>query len=554
MGRRAMDGPGNALSQARITALILKMQLRSYWNRLFRTRGTSRLRAPLLLLLWMGFAGWVGVVYYETFRALGSLDPSQRMLEGLVLAMSAGFFVILLLGGGASATSALALSGETQYLLTIPTSRATVFRLRLLEVSLLNSTFVLAFLPSAVIALGVARSAAWVYYPLGLGLAFLFVILISNLGAWVSFAIGRILPPRRAREILSALTGLVFLVSWIGLQGLRNRMVPSGAPGTGPDRVVGLFGKDEILRSWALPSTWFAQAWWKLSSGDLLGGLAWLSAIAVISVLVHEGTARLADSLWAGGFGEAGTLRRKKLTETLPAPKIRGRFREFLTREAVLLVRDYHQLMRVIVLAVVAIAIPAVARTGGEESGAPWQALLMPLFLVAVAGVQFAALLIPLEGRAFWLIRVGPGAIRNIVLAKWLIGGMATGLVLAAAVSVAAFTSHVGPTVLWALPGCFLVAVAATAVGLLIGAYFGQFDWDHPRRALRSPAGFLMMGGALALAVGIVGPVAVVAKLVRTQGFAIFLVADLVALAEALLAALAVAPAIRRLQKLEWSA
>lgn len=541
----------------RVTLLLVWARGKSLWNSLARGRGSRKLRGPLLVLFWGFFTVWVGMMQFELFRGLVVLDSELRLLRATVFGLILGFFIILFLGGSVSATSLLALSGETQYLLSTPVPRSTVFRLRLFEAAFLNGTFVFVFLPSMVVALGAVVSAGIGYYVGGLSLCLLFVILVTDLGTWLSFAVGRALPPRRAREVLSALTGLAFLVLWLALQLLRTRVLSSAGGSVDPGALERLIRRGEALHAGLLPSSWFATSLWELLRGEAWISRAWIVGLAMMCLGLHEGTARLADSLWLRGFAEAqGRSQKARAMRVQEAgPRARTGFGRFLYRESRMLLRDYQQLMRVATLAVIAIVIPFLSGRRGEGSAGTWESLVMSLFLVSLAGVQFAALLIPLEGRAFWLVRIAPGAIRRVVLAKWVIGAGATSVVAVVANVAASLSGSTGAQALWALPACIFLPMSLSALGIIVGAHFARFDWDHPKRALRNPAGLVLTLGAIAAAGFVVLPAAAAGGWLRAGVSETLMVADAAALAEALAsAALFLTPAIRKLQKLEWAA
>ena len=104
-------------------------------------------------------------------------------------------------------------------------------------------------------------------------------------------------------------------------------------------------------------------------------------------------------------------------------------------------------------------------------------------------GGQLSSRLIPLEKLGFWWNLVTPQGIRLALLGKVMIGIIFTTALVALVGAVHLATGR-AQSVTYLL---FLVGFSWSgfAVGLPLGAYYADFNWDNPRRMLRAGGGFL---------------------------------------------------------------
>ena len=535
--------------------LLVRTRLVSLRNEWWR-KPRKRIQLLIFTGTWVWIIYWFTGVMWTAFSTLKSLPAYASALEQLPSSVFLGFLFLLVLSGATVALSAFFLSGELEYLLTTPIPRTTVFNFRLLETALLNGTYLLIFgLPTA-IALGLVFSASPLYYVLALVVLLVFLVLTTDLGVLVTLAIVRVLPPRRAREILSALLGLLFLAFWFGSSAIRERFFDPTSPHFDAARLEAVKNAGHYLSSSFLPSSWVGQILLTTARGKVSPALAPLLALLVAAFAFHWITARLADSIWARG---ATVVQRKApaagpLEQKVAETTARAGFRLLLRREWRMFSRETQQLTRIAILAGMAVLLPLLGT--GSDSGEWWTPFLLPTILGGLAASTLGTILIPVERQAFWFLKVAPGGIRKVMLAKGVLAWLVGAAVLVASNGAMAVRQTVDTTVLLVLlVGGVFLAGALASLGLGVGAFFARFDWEHPKRILKAPGSLVYMLGT-ALVVGLALGLPALSTLFLNSTTELF-VASLFAVTSAVLAVVSfpavLGLAVARLEKLEWT-
>ncbi|MEJ2290253.1 MAG: hypothetical protein P8Y05_00900 [Deinococcales bacterium] len=235
--------------------------------------------------------------------------------------------------------------------------------------------------------------------------------------------------------------------------------------------------------------------------------------LAAVSLLVLAGVARVAAMAYrAGWFRSLDTTGRRGPIGALPAarwevPLARlGPAGGVVVKDLRLLARDpsqWSQLLVLVALAGVYFISTASLATEVQRFRDVLGALnLMFLgFLMAGIGIRTAFPLVSLEGEGFWLLRTGPLRARHIVLAKFwgtlpvmtLLGG-GLGEAVAGRLGVSAPLALASP-----LAGA-CAGIAATGLGVGLGAAFPRFDATSPAEVPLSTGGLLYMALSLAYA------------------------------------------------------
>jgi len=535
--------------------LLIRTRLKSLRNEWWR-KPRKRIQLLIFAGMWAWIIYWFTRVMWTAFATLKGLPAYASALEQLPGSVFLGFLIMLVVSGATVALSAFFLSGELEYLLTTPIPRTTVFNYRLLETAFLNATYLLIFGVPTTIALGLVYAASFLYYLVAAAVLFAFLVLATDLGVLVMLGVVRVLPPRRAREILSAFLGLMFLAFWFGSDAIRARFFDPTSPHFDAARLETVKHVGRYLSASFLPSSWLGDILLNTARGATPAVLVPLILLLVAAVAVHHVTARLADSIWARG---ATVVHRKTRTEQQVGvrraePSARFGMRLLLAREWRMFSRETQQLTRIAILAGMAVLFPLLGT--GAESGAWWTPFLVSTILGGFAAATLGTTLVPIERRAFWFLKIAPGGVRKVMLAKGVLAWLVGSLVLVASNAAAAVRNGLDPSLmaLVLLGGVFL-AGALASVGLGVGAFFARFDWEHPKRVLKAPGGLIYMLGTLLIVGAAVALPALGALLAGDTSEGVL--AGLFALTSAILAAVsfpaAVGLGVARLEKLEWT-
>lgn len=416
--------------------------------------------------------------------------PSAILLAALLLLVFSSFGSLL---------SSLFLSGDMDMLLVAPVPMRAVFVVKFFGGLVTQYIILLALLGPVLVGYGQGMGYG-ALYQLCATLALLLVPLLpAGLGALLVMAVVRVLPARRARELVSVIGGL-FGISFYLLSQLSPQIAPRVA---GPESLQALLLTDFPL----LPSAWAGRALVAAGEGDgltlaVFGGLFLLSSLGVFG-----GCLVLAERLYYAGWSnlaaEGGKLRPKRerpdtggetrsrlapLSRLLPAPS-----RAILLKDLRLFRRDLRNLQSLIFPFVFAgiwtYQILSGGRRGPVADDLPaWAAQLQDLAAVGIAffvclslSSALAGTGISREGKGFWLLKLAPVAPWRILLGKFALAFLPFPVVGTLFLVVLALARGIGPVALleqWLL--LLLGGIGCAAFGMGLGAAFPRLDWEKP--------------------------------------------------------------------------
>jgi ABC-2 type transport system permease protein len=325
--------------------------------------------------------------------------------------------------------------------------------------------------------------------------AAIFLAVPTSLSAMVALLAVRILPVRRAREVMSAALALVFLAVWTGMQLLRSSLDAHGASGVG--EMVALARTNLLLMT---PAGWAAAVLSGLSRGDWTSVAVFSSLLAGSTAVMIAVSATLVDAIYARGVGKDDSASldtgKGRARQSHASSSTGSLLRAAFLRDARLMRREPTQLVQLLMLAAMMVVMTIVLKRDTEGEPLSHLEMLMPfLFVVmfsAMSTVGIAARLIPLEGKAFYLTKIAPQRPMRSLAAKLLLGWMlGTAVALFGATVVTIVFSHPLAVGLGGFAVASLVCLGSSGLGLVVGAYFADFDWESPKRMITVGGGFI---------------------------------------------------------------
>jgi ABC-2 type transport system permease protein len=481
---------------------------------LARVRGGAEGRAARALVLGLLGAGFFAAAFAISRRLLVYFKGAEdigSILAGKVLAMMLlAFSSILLLSNVVGALSTTFLARDLDQIAAAPVPRHALYGARLVETGMHANWMVLLLLLPILSAYGVVYMGGPAFVAFAVLVFAPYFVIPTALGAMLTLVLANVFPARRTRDFLSVVVVLAVAALIVMFRMARPEQLvrPEGF-----ENFMDFVAAIDAPSSPLLPSEWASDAIMAfLRGGPLTTPLLRLWGLA--ATLVTSGLL-LHHALWARGFSAAqeGTSQRSimharplvdRLFAWLPANR-----RELVLKELKVFARDttqWSQLILLFVLLVVYVANIRYLPLTGEGMTALLRQLV-PFLNLAVAGFVLASIAgrfvfpsVSLEGRALWLLRSSPLAMRDLLWAKFWVGAvplLSLAVVLVVATNllldVSAFV-HVVSTA--AITG---LVFPLTAMALAFGTFYPQYDSENAAQIPTSFGGLLFMISAIVL-------------------------------------------------------
>jgi ABC-2 type transport system permease protein len=190
--------------------LLVRVNALQAWRRLKSVRDQSRLLTSIIVLFigsYLGLSFWLfyrGLKFVAAFPGLGIL-----LTERLLYLLFAFLFALLLLSNLVISYTNLFRNRESEFLLTMPVPRETIFRWKFIESTLLASWAFLFLIAPLLAAFGLTRQVPWHFYVVTLLLIGLFIGLPGVAGCWLGMQVARYLD-RRSFQIAVVAGAAIF--------------------------------------------------------------------------------------------------------------------------------------------------------------------------------------------------------------------------------------------------------------------------------------------------------------------------------------------------------
>jgi ABC-2 type transport system permease protein len=476
--------------------------------------------ALLLFAAGICFLSWLllGFLRSPQLSKYVGLDVTPFLQAVPVLIFAALFLGILLTSFGVL-LQALYLSGDMDFLLTSPVPIRAVFVTKLLQAVLPNFGLIALFGLPVLYGLGLSEHYNILYYPLVLLSMIALTLAAAGLSALLVMLVVRVLPARRAAEILGFIGATVGLICGQLGNVYNSFSHNTNISGTQANSLFTLIMR--VNTPWS-PLNWAGQGLVALGQGRWLTGLLLVSLTLGLSSLAFLFALATAERWYYTGWaGMQGIAHKKKSPRTLqpaqsrlahpadisrvalssrvqrllPAPVRAIIWKDFLVYRRDL--RNMSQLISPLILGV--IYTLSILRTGGMAPAGQGQApnwfMDSLRFLLAYSSVgmslfvgwmfinRLSSMAFSSEGKNYWILKSSPLRTVHLLVAKFLVAylpAFASGLVFLVAIALVQKMAL----------GDFFYSILAMSMcmaginGILLG--FGvagaRFDWDDPRK------------------------------------------------------------------------
>ncbi|HSW10837.1 MAG TPA: hypothetical protein VLK32_08055 [Bacillota bacterium] len=508
------------------------------WKLRLLWRGYTRrpwLAAVLGSLGGLAALGWASLLTYGAYELFAWMaagmpgapsDLAERM-AGMTLPLLAGIYLIGLVACLFSAVGAAFLvmysSSDLARLFVAPLTVNQVFSLKLLEVMVPQSLWVLLLVLPVTIGFGAGYGASWTFYPAVLYLSTLTIFLPVAVGMLLNLLALRLIPAHRVREI-GGFIGMLFASITYAATQLGARFAGRMDPG----RLAEAIGVLRLSEAELSPAWWLARATYAAARGHAGVALGWSSLATAASLLVLVAAFGLVREAFYGGWAGSGEVWRRRRRRAVRAPAgplpRRSPVLAIALKEMRIFVRDpqnWAGSFHLIIFVVIGMILPA-AMAGGGAGG--WREGPLRLYLTmgilclvhAFLASQMGTRMLFGEGQAWVLMRSAPLAGLDIVGGKVLgasVLAIAPGILLVPATGLVMqargwdYLALAG-AVVFATPGMVALTLAAGALFSRVG--LSRYSSEQTQQVMSGwslLAGFVLplvylglLGGAAILA------------------------------------------------------
>jgi hypothetical protein len=416
----------------------------------------------------------------------------------------------MLLIGFPTVISSLFVGRDLLQLVVAPVRTRDIFVARLVTAMTAN-LLISGVLLAAVLGLGAGEGAPLIYFPLGLLLIAVQVLVVTSLQAILMTVIVRWVPARLARDVAAAvagLTGAALYLTWnLSLrQTFRSRARPD---------VSGLTSLVQRI-DW-LPTTWPGHALSAIASGSVAVALVWLLATLLLAAILVAMAELLYERTLLAGlgvFGDAPAIWRRRSTSRpspLPSP-LRGEGSPYFAiarKDWLGFRRDVRRLTRLLPALLLPVGYAAALSQPARSLSGFWSNVALVTFLSMFMASALALPSIPSERRGFQLLRMAPISMWLLLRAKVFIAFpvvVATMLVFSVAVALIS-KGGVAQLLELVILGVWLAA-GFVSISVSGGAIDPRFDANDDRRAVGLVGSLAAIGGSLGFAILSLGALA----------------------------------------------
>lgn len=430
------------------------------------------------------------------------LSPYLLAVPSVVLFIA---LLLLIFTSFASILNALYLSGDMDMLLVMPVPMRAVFIVKFFGALLSQYALLLIIGVPFLIGYGRGMDYGWLYYGTSVGVILLLPLLPGGLGAILTMAVVRVLPPQQARNIVGILGGVIGVLFYLGGQ-LSSEWIEEFVTASNLNFLL-------QLNFPLLPSAWAARALTTAGEGQLGQFIVYGSLFAAVSVGTYVGCLLLAERLyyvgWSNVAQKGGKVRRRKASTRA---KSGPRFRLLPQAAWVIFVKDWRLAFRDFVylqhlifpLALVGLWTFRLLAVDTSDVDAPpgfqfgpdiasdLGSLGLAFYLCVTISNAVAGTGINQEGKTFWILKLAPVPVFQILLGKFILAFLPYPTIGTIFLWGTAFISASAvPTTLsnWTL--LMLVGLGSVCMTLGLASYFPKPDMDNVRQPTSFRAGCL---------------------------------------------------------------
>jgi ABC-2 type transport system permease protein len=449
-------------------------------------KGGKKIGQTLLLLLAFIGLAVMFVSFSIGIYEMAKLNPETgaQFIDNLTAVFFHGMFLLLCFWGISMAILTIFFSNDLEMLITLPIRVRDIFIYKVSEATFLNVRISFLFLIPSLIILGVFYHASVAYYAIAFFVTIFMASIPGSLGIIIASFLSRKIPKARLKGAITVLGSIIGVAAWAVMNKFSGRFSSDTPNMQMPFAGMTKYASSPLLQ-W-LPSGWAYRATKNAAAGSWMLSLEYLVLLAIISIVLTYLALKLTSRYYAAGISEEVAI---------PSAAVAGirmggsPLMAHIRRDLVILWREPGVVSQSLIMLAFLLLYPFIS---GKDELASFSSLpLSPISAIfaAMFGGQISSRLIPLERLGFWQNLAMPNG-RNLTITSKMILGLVFVTVLSAIVGIVHFaTGRIeNPSAILLTIG---FAWAGLAFGFPMGIIFANFNWEHPRRMMKSGGAFL---------------------------------------------------------------
>jgi ABC-2 type transport system permease protein len=466
----------------------------------------------ILVAVFLGSFGLLDILQSpESVQLTGALSTLIEMAPQLVF--SAAFLGILLTSFGVL-LQALYLSGDMDFLISIPIPIRAVFIAKLLQAVLPNLGLIGLFALPVLFGIAASESYRLLYYPLVILTLIALALAAAGISGLLVMVIVRFLPAKRVAEVLGFLGAIVSIICSQSGQLANFGVVNSQHAG----QVAGLL--ERFNSPWS-PLTWAGRGLLAIGKGDWVAGLGSTAVTLVLAGVVFLVALTTAEKFYITGWARIKNQGQKKKAPRVKASPgkdarsiqvltnwvsrvLPSAVRAVLSKDFRVLRRDLRNMSQLVTPLIFGVVYAImIFRSGNSipegrgEAPAWFMDILQSLSLYTSVGLalfvswmllgRLAGMGFSQEGKNYWLIKTAPVSESQLILSKFLVAYLPTLGLSLVFVIVTWLLKNTGVSVfLYSLPVVALAITGNAGINLAFGITGANMVWEDPRRMQKS--------------------------------------------------------------------
>jgi len=458
-------------------SILLKNRIRmllSFSKDKSKTRWFVVFVSMFFLFGWIFRSVWLKLNQF----AISDPDTGVKIIKWFVAISFHGTFLMLCFYGLSFAIFAVFFGKDLELLFSCPIKSSTIYLYKYIDAALMNMRFSLLFLVPSLFLLGLFYNGGIVFYIFSLIILIMLTSIPGSIGIILASIVSKKISKGRLKNILAGLGALLGILIWISINKVTIGFENITPGSTDFSILENSFVISPVIKY--LPSGWGALAVINFAQGNWEVGLYYFVILASGSVLLGVISFKLISGYYQSGIvEESSTVGETIFQDSGPSGSA---IMAHLKRDIILLYREYNVLMSSMVFAAILAIFPLIEVD--RASLKPFYSYLsFPMMGFAIAlGNQMGSRLIPLEKLGFWWNLITPNGLRLLLISKTVIG-----LIFVTILCVLAGLIHRILGITEDYNGLLILigtAWGGFAIGMPVGAYFANFNWDNPNRML----------------------------------------------------------------------